>query len=46
MRVFISGGCKNGKSYYAQRIAKAAGEGNVAVHSALAFLAQPQEEPR
>ncbi len=26
MRVFISGGCKNGKSYYAQRIAKAAGE--------------------
>lgn len=25
MRVFISGGCKNGKSYYAQRIAKAAG---------------------
>ena len=26
MRVFISGGCKNGKSYYAQRIAKAVGE--------------------
>jgi len=26
MKVFISGGCKNGKSYYAQRLAKAAGE--------------------
>lgn len=25
MSVFISGGCKNGKSYYAQRIAKAGG---------------------
>ena len=25
MSTFISGGCKNGKSYYAQRIAKAAG---------------------
>lgn len=25
MHTFISGGCKNGKSYYAQRIAKAAG---------------------
>ena len=25
MSVFISGGCKNGKSFYAQRIAKAAG---------------------
>ena len=25
MRVFISGGCKNGKSYYAQRVAKSAG---------------------
>ena len=24
MRIFISGGCKNGKSYYAQRLAKAA----------------------
>ena len=23
MRIFISGGCKNGKSYYAQRLAKA-----------------------
>ena len=27
MRVFISGGCKNGKSYYAQRLAKAQSEG-------------------
>ena len=25
MHVFISGGCKNGKSYYAQRVAQAAG---------------------
>ena len=25
MSTFISGGCKNGKSYYAQRIAKSAG---------------------
>lgn len=25
MSTFISGGCKNGKSYYAQRIVKAAG---------------------
>ncbi len=25
MRVFLSGGCKNGKSYYAQRVAKAMG---------------------
>ena len=25
MSTFISGGCKNGKSFYAQRIAKAAG---------------------
>ena len=25
MSVFISGGCKNGKSFYAQRIAKAGG---------------------
>lgn len=25
MHVFISGGCKNGKSFYAQRVAKAAG---------------------
>ena len=25
MHTFISGGCKNGKSYYAQRVAKAAG---------------------
>ena len=25
MHTFISGGCKNGKSYYAQRIARAAG---------------------
>jgi len=25
MKVFISGGCKNGKSYYAQRLARAAG---------------------
>ena len=25
MRIFISGGCKNGKSYYAQRLAKAQG---------------------
>ena len=23
MRIFISGGCKNGKSYYAQHLAKA-----------------------
>ena len=27
MRVFISGGCKNGKSYYAQRIAKSQWQG-------------------
>ena len=26
MRVFISGGCKNGKSFFAQRLAKAAAE--------------------
>ena len=25
MKIFLSGGCKNGKSYYAQRVAKAAG---------------------
>ena len=25
MHTLISGGCKNGKSYYAQRVAKAAG---------------------
>ena len=28
MRIFISGGCKNGKSYYAQRLAKAQCIGN------------------
>jgi len=27
MRIFISGGCKNGKSYYAQRLAKAQQKG-------------------
>lgn len=27
MRIFISGGCKNGKSYYAQRLASAQGRG-------------------
>lgn len=26
MRTFISGGCKNGKSYYAQRLAQSAGQ--------------------
>ena len=26
MNVFISGGCKNGKSYYAQRLARSAAE--------------------
>ena len=26
MRVFISGGCKNGKSYYAQQLAKHMGQ--------------------
>ena len=26
MSTFISGGCKNGKSFYAQRIAKAGGQ--------------------
>ena len=26
MHTFISGGCKNGKSWYAQRIAQAAGK--------------------
>ena len=26
MKVFVSGGCKNGKSFYAQRLAKAASE--------------------
>ena len=26
MHIYISGGCKNGKSYYAQRLAKALGE--------------------
>ena len=39
---FAAGDC-TGRPY---QYAKAAGEGNVAVHSALAFLAQPQEEPR
>jgi len=29
MKVFISGGCKNGKSYYAQRLAKAQGTGSL-----------------
>ncbi len=28
MNIFISGGCKNGKSYLAQRLAKAQSEGN------------------
>ena len=40
--VFAAGDC-TGRPY---QYAKAVGEGNVAVHSALAFLAQPQEEPR
>ena len=39
---FAAGDC-TGRPY---QYAKAVGEGNVAVHSALAFLAQPQEEPR
>lgn len=39
---FAAGDC-TGRPY---QYAKAAGEGNVAVHSALAFLAQSQEEPR
>ena len=39
---FAAGDC-TGRPY---QYAKAAGEGNVAVHSALAFLAQPQGEPR
>ena len=38
---FAAGDC-TGRPY---QYAKAVGEGNVAVHSALAFLAQPQEEP-
>ena len=39
---FAAGDC-TGRPY---QYAKAVGEGNVAVHSALAFLAQPQGEPR
>ena len=41
-RLLLPPGTAPGRPY---QYAKAAGEGNVAVHSALAFLAQPQGEP-
>jgi len=39
MKVFISGGCKNGKSFYAQRLAKDAAERDLSVSHPLYYVA-------
>ena len=51
MKVFISGGCKNGKSFYAQRLAKEAAEGGTGGSLPLYYIAtmrpvDPEDEER
>lgn len=45
MRIFISGGCKNGKSYYAQRLAKAQ-QANALYYVATMHPADSEDEER
>ena len=46
MRVFISGGCKNGKSYYAQRLAKQQAKGKELYYIATMAPVDPEDDER
>jgi len=46
MRIFISGGCKNGKSYYAQRLAKAQENGGYLYYVATMKPVDEEDEER
>lgn len=46
MRIFISGGCKNGKSYYAQRLAKAQQAGGSLYYIATMQAVDAEDEER
>jgi len=46
MRIFISGGCKNGKSYYAQRLAKAQEGGGDLYYVATMAPVDPEDDER
>jgi len=44
MRIFISGGCKNGKSYYAQRLSKAQQDGSLYYVATMASVDSEDDE--